>query len=47
MSNHFIQSRLHPNNLDNYNDSIEIISITIDPARDTVSHLSEWTEKRG
>ncbi len=35
------------NNLDDYNDSVEIISITIDPARDTVSHLSEWTEKRG
>lgn len=34
------------NNLANYNNSIEIISITIDPARDTVSHLSEWTEKR-
>jgi len=34
------------NNLDDYNDSVEIISITIDPARDTVSHLSEWTEKR-
>ena len=35
------------NNLDNYNDSIEIISITIDPARDTISHLAEWTGKRG
>ena len=26
---------------------VEIISITIDPARDTVSRLSQWTESRG
>ena len=34
-------------NLGDHLDKVEIISITIDPARDTVSHLSDWTEARG
>ena len=34
-------------NLGEYSEEVGIISITIDPARDTVSHLSEWTEARG
>ncbi|MBJ29030.1 MAG: hypothetical protein CMB61_03110 [Euryarchaeota archaeon] len=34
-------------NLGEYSEEVDIISITIDPARDTVSHLSEWTEARG
>jgi len=34
-------------NLGEYSDEVEIISITIDPARDTVSRLSEWTMERG
>ncbi len=34
-------------NLGGYSEEVEIISITIDPARDTISHLSEWTEARG
>jgi len=31
-------------NLDGYEEQILFISITIDPARDTVEHLAEWTE---
>ena len=34
-------------NLGDYSDDVVILSVTIDPARDTVSHLSEWTEKMG
>mgnify|MGYP001156847276 CR=1 FL=1 len=34
-------------NLGEHSDKVEIISITIDPARDTVSRLSEWTMERG
>ena len=32
-------------NLAGYSDDVIIISVTIDPARDTVSHLAEWTEQ--
>ena len=34
-------------NLGQYHDSVEIISITIDPARDTVGHLANWTTNMG
>jgi cytochrome oxidase Cu insertion factor (SCO1/SenC/PrrC family) len=34
-------------NLDEYSDEVVIISVTIDPARDTISHLAEWTELMG
>ena len=34
-------------NLGDRSEDVVIISITIDPARDTISHLSEWTENRG
>ena len=34
-------------NLDGYSDEVVIISVTIDPARDTISHLAEWTEQMG
>ena len=34
-------------NLADYSDDIVIVSVTIDPARDTVSHLAEWTEQMG
>lgn len=34
-------------NLGEHEDDVEIISITIDPARDTVSQLSRWTSDRG
>jgi len=33
-------------NLGSHAEDVEIISITIDPARDTVSHLSQWTDER-
>ena len=35
------------NNLGDKSEDVVIISITIDPARDTISHLSEWSENRG
>ena len=28
-------------------DDVVFVSVTIDPARDTVEHLSDWTESRG
>ena len=34
-------------NLGEYSDDVELISITIDPARDTVPHLKDWTDARG
>ena len=34
-------------NLGQYHDSVNVISITIDPARDTVGHLSNWTANMG
>ena len=34
-------------NLGDKTDDVVIISVTIDPARDTISHLSEWTDSRG
>ena len=34
-------------NLGEYSDDVELISITIDPARDTVPHLKDWTDTRG
>jgi len=34
-------------NLGKYSDDVVILSITIDPARDTISHLLEWTERMG
>ncbi len=34
-------------NLGGSSDDVVLISVTIDPARDTISHLSEWTENRG
>ena len=34
-------------NLGEHSDEVVLVSITIDPARDTISHLSEWTESRG
>ena len=34
-------------NIGEHADMVEFISITIDPARDTTSHLMEWTAARG
>ena len=34
-------------NLGSHSDEVVFVSVTIDPARDTVSHLSEWTEQMG
>ncbi len=34
-------------NLGGYSDDVVIVSVTIDPARDTISHLAEWTEQMG
>lgn len=34
-------------NLVDYSDMVEFISITIDPARDTTSHMLEWATARG
>lgn len=34
-------------NLGDASDDVLFISVTIDPARDTVAHLSEWTEAMG
>ena len=34
-------------NLGEYHESVNIISITIDPARDTIGHLHNWTENMG
>ena len=34
-------------NLGNNSDEVVLVSVTIDPARDTMGHLSEWTEQRG
>ena len=34
-------------NLGDHSDEVVIISVTIDPARDTISHLAEWTEQMG
>ena len=34
-------------NLGEHADDVELISITIDPARDTVPHLKDWTDARG
>ena len=34
-------------NLGEYSEDVVILSVTIDPARDTVEHLSEWTERMG
>jgi len=44
-----ISSNLHyvNQNLVDYDDDVEILSVTIDPARDTVPHLSEWTRAMG
>ncbi|MBM47159.1 MAG: hypothetical protein CMB35_00840 [Euryarchaeota archaeon] len=44
-----ISSKLHyvNQNLGGYDDNVEILSVTIDPARDTTSHLSEWTQTMG
>ena len=35
------------NNLGEYSEDVVILSITIDPARDTVPHISEWTKRMG
>ncbi len=35
------------NNLGDYSEDVVILSVTIDPARDTISHLLEWTERMG
>ena len=44
-----ISANLHyiHQNIGNYGDDVEILSVTIDPARDTVTHLSEWTRAMG
>jgi len=34
-------------NLGDASDDVVFVSVTIDPARDTVQHLSQWTESRG
>lgn len=34
-------------NLGDYSDEVILLSVTIDPARDTVSLLANWTETRG
>ena len=34
-------------NLGSYSEDVVFVSVTIDPARDTVEHLSEWTEQMG
>ncbi len=34
-------------NLGYRSEEVLILSVTIDPARDTINHLSEWTENRG
>ena len=34
-------------NLGEVSDDVVFVSVTIDPARDTVEHLYEWTESRG
>ncbi len=34
-------------NLDEYSDDVVILSVTIDPARDTVDRFSQWTEANG
>ena len=34
-------------NLGTYSEDVVFVSVTIDPARDTVEHLSEWTEQMG
>ena len=34
-------------NLGGYSDDVVIVSVTIDPARDTISHLAEWTAQMG
>lgn len=34
-------------NLGSHSEDVVFVSVTIDPARDTVSHLSEWTEQMG
>ena len=34
-------------NLGYRSEEVLILSVTIDPAKDTISHLSEWTESRG
>ena len=34
-------------NLGGHSENVEMISITIDPARDTVSRLSQWTDDMG
>jgi len=34
-------------NMGDHSEMVEFISITIDPARDTTSHLMEWTSARG
>ncbi len=34
-------------NLGSYSEDVVFVSVTIDPARDTVAHLSEWTEQMG
>ena len=31
---------------DDYGERVEILSITLDPARDTVEHLANWAERR-
>ncbi|MFL2493914.1 MAG: SCO family protein [Candidatus Thalassarchaeum sp.] len=44
-----ISANLHyvKENLDSHSGDVVFVSVTIDPARDTVSHLSEWTEQMG
>jgi cytochrome oxidase Cu insertion factor (SCO1/SenC/PrrC family) len=44
-----ISANLHyvHQNLGDYGYDVEILSVTIDPARDTVAHLSEWTQAMG
>ncbi|MBS65797.1 MAG: hypothetical protein CMA93_05715 [Euryarchaeota archaeon] len=34
-------------NLGSYSEDVVFVSVTIDPARDTIAHLSEWTEQMG
>ena len=34
-------------NLDEYSEEVVILSITIDPARDTVERFSQWTDANG
>lgn len=44
-----ISANLHyvKENLGSNSEDVVFVSVTIDPARDTISHLSEWTEQMG